>query len=297
MEDRGVGEKCFVCADLYNQWWSFILEMGEASICGRIHGINLDPCFLDFHADRAYLDLKTPLNFLRSLTEANGTGPLSRIWNAFKSHIHYPRFMEAMIESFGDFLRGNPLPKHFTDFFFFCPPEPKVGWTSLLSGPLKIPRHSFILWMAIQEKLPTTDRPWLTHLGGCILCNEEALETHSHLFFRCRFSRLCLAAVRRIIRVPWPNREWGRDIEWATRKWRGKHIINSAYRALLGSLVYHIWRERNLRRFQQIEHPANALASFIVDDIRQRILSINMSNSISTIALYRLWRIPWPVEG
>ncbi|KAL2235617.1 UNVERIFIED_CONTAM: hypothetical protein Sindi_1293900 [Sesamum indicum] len=106
----------------------------------------------------------------------------------------------------------------------FCPPGPKVGWTSLLSGSLKIPRHSFILWMAIQEKLPTTDRPWLTYLGGCILCNEEALETHSHLFFRCRFSRLCLAAVRRIIRVPWPNREWGRDVEWATRKWRGKHI-------------------------------------------------------------------------
>ncbi|KAL2248022.1 UNVERIFIED_CONTAM: putative mitochondrial protein [Sesamum indicum] len=133
----------------------------------------------------------------------------------------------------------------------FCPPGPK-------------------------EKLPTTDRPWLTHLGGCILCNEEAVETHSHLFFRCRFSRLCLAAVRRIIRVPWPNREWGRDVEWATRKWRGKHIINTAYRALLGTLVYHIWRERNLRRFQQIEHPANVLASFIVDDVRQTIMILQL---------------------
>ncbi|KAL2237518.1 UNVERIFIED_CONTAM: hypothetical protein Sindi_0943500, partial [Sesamum indicum] len=86
----------------------------------------------------------------------------------------------------------------------FCPLGPKVGWTSLLSGSLKIPHHSFILWMAIQEKLPITDRPWLTHLGGCILGNEEALETHSHLFFRCHFSRLCLAAVRRIIRALGP---------------------------------------------------------------------------------------------
>ncbi|KAL2248007.1 UNVERIFIED_CONTAM: putative mitochondrial protein [Sesamum indicum] len=74
-----------------------ILEMGEASIFGRIHGINLDPCFLDFHADRTYLGLKTPLSFLRSLTGANGTSPSSRIWNASKSHIHYLRFMEAMI--------------------------------------------------------------------------------------------------------------------------------------------------------------------------------------------------------
>ena len=40
-----------------------------------------------------------------------------------------------------------------------CPPGPKVGWTSLLSGSLKIPQYFFILWMAIQEKLPTTDKP------------------------------------------------------------------------------------------------------------------------------------------
>ncbi|KAL2225434.1 UNVERIFIED_CONTAM: hypothetical protein Sindi_3020500 [Sesamum indicum] len=178
-----------------------------------------------------------------------------------------------------------------------CPPGPKIGWTSLLSGSLKIPRHCFILWMAIQEKLPTTDKPWLTHIGGCILCDEEATETHNHLFFRCRFSRRCLIAIREIIRFAWPNRTWAMDVEWAVRKWRGKHIINAAYRALLGSFVYHLWRERNFRRFQQIEHPPNVLASLIINDVRQRILSLNLSSSISTCALYRLWRIPWPVEG
>ncbi|KAL2232530.1 UNVERIFIED_CONTAM: putative inactive ATP-dependent zinc metalloprotease FTSHI 3, chloroplastic [Sesamum indicum] len=37
-------------------------------------------------------------------------------------------------------------------------PGPKVGWSSLLSGPLKVTRHMFILWLAIQEKLATTDK-------------------------------------------------------------------------------------------------------------------------------------------
>ncbi|KAL2237698.1 UNVERIFIED_CONTAM: hypothetical protein Sindi_0961500, partial [Sesamum indicum] len=50
----------------------------------------------------------------------------------------------------------------------FDPPEPKVGWSLLLSCSLKIPRHSFILWLAILGKLPTTDKPWLSHLGTCI---------------------------------------------------------------------------------------------------------------------------------
>ncbi|KAL2231031.1 UNVERIFIED_CONTAM: hypothetical protein Sindi_1697500 [Sesamum indicum] len=148
----------------------------------------------------------------------------------------------------------------------FCPPGPKVGWSSLLSG-------------------------------GCILCDEGTAETHTHMFFRCQYSRRCLAAVRQHVRFSWPNREWKRDVEWASRKWRGKHIVNIAYRALLSACIYHIWRERNLRRFEHTQRPERVLATYIVHDVRQRILSINLSCSISTCALYRLWRIPWSVEG
>ncbi|KAL2246360.1 UNVERIFIED_CONTAM: hypothetical protein Sindi_2904200 [Sesamum indicum] len=174
--------------------------------------------------------------------------------------------------------------------------EPKVGWSSLLSGSLKIPRHSFILWLAILGKLPTTDKPWLSHLGVCILCDEGATESHPHLFFRCRFSRQCLYEIRRRIRFHWPNRDWATDIEWATQKWRGKHIINGAYRTLLASCVYHIWRERNLRRFEHTERTPATLSILIIDDVRQRILSVDLASSVSTRALYRLWRIPL-VEG
>ncbi|KAL2235490.1 UNVERIFIED_CONTAM: LINE-1 reverse transcriptase [Sesamum indicum] len=179
----------------------------------------------------------------------------------------------------------------------FDPPEPKVGWASLLSGSLKIPRHSFILWLAILGKLPTTDKPWLSHFGDCILCKEGEIETHSHLFFQCRFSRQCLTAIRRKVRFHWPNRDWANDIEWASRRWRGKHIVNIAYQALLAFSVYHIWRERNLRRFEHIERTPSTMALLIVDDVRQRIISISLASSVSTRALYRLWRIPWPVKG
>ncbi|KAL2237650.1 UNVERIFIED_CONTAM: hypothetical protein Sindi_0956700 [Sesamum indicum] len=193
------------------------------------------------------------------------------------------------------FSEGRPTTQAL--YRLFCPPGPKVGWSSLLSGSLKIPRHNFIPWLAIQEKLPTTDKPWMTHLWRCILCDEGAEETHTHMFFRCRYSRGCLAAIRHHIRFAWPNREWTRDVEWASRKWRGKHIVNVAYRALLGACIYHIWRERNLRRFEHTHRPEAVLATCIIEDVRQRIISINLSSSISTCALYRLWRIPWSVGG
>ncbi|KAL2249911.1 UNVERIFIED_CONTAM: hypothetical protein Sindi_2464800 [Sesamum indicum] len=190
---------------------------------------------------------------------------------------------------------GNAITTQ-TLYHLFDPPGPKVGWSLLLSGPLKIPRHMFILWLAIQEKLATTDKQWLSHLEGCVLCNEDDLETHTHLFFQCHYSRRCLTAIRQTIRFLWPNKEWKLDIEWASRKWRGKHIINMTLLALLGSYVYHIWRERNLRRFKHTARTPVTLTSLIIEDVRLQILSINLPNSVSTSALYRLWRIHWPIE-
>ncbi|KAL2237307.1 UNVERIFIED_CONTAM: hypothetical protein Sindi_0922400 [Sesamum indicum] len=131
------------------------------------------------------------------------------------------------------FDHGHPTAQAL--YILFDPPGPKVGWSSLLSGSLKIPRHSFILWLAILGKLATTDKSWLAHLGPCILCNEGATETHGHLFFQCRFSRQCLVEIRRMVRYSWPNREWTTDIAWASQRWRGKHIVNMSYRALLAS--------------------------------------------------------------
>ncbi|KAK4394239.1 hypothetical protein Sango_1894700 [Sesamum angolense] len=76
---------------------------------------------------------------------------------------------------------------------------PKVGWYSLLLGPCKIPRYSFVLWMAILDKLSTMDKTWLSHLGVCVLCGRE-METHDHLFFRCNYSRQCIRILKGTVR-------------------------------------------------------------------------------------------------
>ncbi|KAL0453159.1 UNVERIFIED_CONTAM: hypothetical protein Slati_1294000 [Sesamum latifolium] len=122
-------------------------------------------------------------------------------------------------------------------------------------------------------------------------------ETHDHLFFACSYSRHCLAHIREHVRFPWPQIAWERGIECAFARWRGKYVVNAAYRVLLASLVYHIWQERNRRRFQSTSHPPVIVGSLIVDEIKQRILSASLRYSVSTCGLYRLWRIPWPVDG
>ncbi|KAL0282526.1 UNVERIFIED_CONTAM: hypothetical protein Sradi_7257800 [Sesamum radiatum] len=105
------------------------------------------------------------------------------------------------------------------------------------------------------------DKPWLSHLGGvCVLCGRE-VETHDHLFFRCRYSRRCIRDLKEATHFSWPNRAWEEDITWASTRWKGRHIVQAAYRALLSAIVYHIWRERNQRVFQHIERPSTTIAT------------------------------------
>ncbi|KAL0411497.1 UNVERIFIED_CONTAM: hypothetical protein Slati_3739400 [Sesamum latifolium] len=102
------------------------------------------------------------------------------------------------------------------------PPGPKVDWSSLLVGTFKIPRHRFILWLAILGRLSTLDKPWLHHLGtDCVLCRADTPETHDHLFFTCSFASECLHEIRGVVSFHWPYSSWTTAIRWASARWRG----------------------------------------------------------------------------
>ncbi|KAL0293201.1 UNVERIFIED_CONTAM: hypothetical protein Sradi_6951300 [Sesamum radiatum] len=117
---------------------------------------------------------------------------------------------------------------------FLFPPSPPVIWHRLLGGKFVLPRHGFILWLAILERLSTMDRIWSSTMGQqCVLCGGQQLETHIHLFFRCSFTTCCLEVLNRHVRFGWPNRGWQHDITWAARRWRSRHLLNEASRAFL----------------------------------------------------------------
>ncbi|KAL0444644.1 UNVERIFIED_CONTAM: hypothetical protein Slati_2187100 [Sesamum latifolium] len=180
----------------------------------------------------------------------------------------------------------------------YCPPGPQVGWSSLLVGTFKIPKHHFILWLAILGRLSTLDKPWLQHFGtSCVLCPDALPESHDHLFFACSFANDCLRVIRREVSLRWPYTSWPLVIQWASIRWRGKHVANASFRALLASLVYHLWLEQNRRIFQNTTRSPNEVARIIVSEIRELIICKQLPRTVSTRGLYRLWRIPWPFEG
>ncbi|KAL0290141.1 UNVERIFIED_CONTAM: hypothetical protein Sradi_7056400 [Sesamum radiatum] len=99
--------------------------------------------------------------------------------------------------------------------------------------------------------------------------------------------------LNRHVRFGWPNRGWQHDITWAARRWRSRHLLNEASRALLASIVYNIWRERNSRIFSDIASSSEAVAVRALEEVRYRIISEDLKPSLQRLVLFRIWQIPW----
>uniref|UniRef100_A0A803PDG0 Reverse transcriptase domain-containing protein n=1 Tax=Cannabis sativa TaxID=3483 RepID=A0A803PDG0_CANSA len=81
---------------------------------------------------------------------------------------------------------------------WFSPTWEKVPWSKEVWSRLNIPKHSFLLWLAMINRLKTRDR--LFHHGyiagaDCIFCNNAA-ETTNHIFFECFVAAECLKQVK-----------------------------------------------------------------------------------------------------
>ncbi|KAL0313681.1 UNVERIFIED_CONTAM: hypothetical protein Scaly_2910900 [Sesamum calycinum] len=67
----------------------------------------------------------------------------------------------------------------------------------------------------------------------------------------------CLTILKNKIKFQWPYLEWQRGITWASKRWRGNHLVNAAHRATLAALVYRLWAERNNRFYSNISISGN----------------------------------------
>lgn len=175
------------------------------------------------------------------------------------------------------------------------PLRAQVEWAEVPWFPKAIPKCSFILWLAIRERLALRDRPWIADRDGtdrCVLCSSER-ETHDHLFFKCSFSSQVLEVARREVKFRWPSRDWKSGIAWMSRKWHGKQIWAIVYRLLLSVLVYDIWMERNRRRFRDESRSADHVARVVIDTVRNKLYVSFLPDSLQAAAIRRTWRIAW----
>ncbi|XP_047322340.1 uncharacterized protein LOC124926197 [Impatiens glandulifera] len=130
-----------------------------------------------------------------------------------------------------------------------------------------IPRHQFILWLAFKESLNTRYRVkkyMEIPNTSCLLC-EENEETTDHLF-SCPFALELWKKFAKSMKMASLHTEWKEIKKEAILKANGKNFMLSVFKTGFGTIVYHIWRERNARMHSRIRRSVDETWEDIVFD-------------------------------
>ncbi|KAJ6422485.1 hypothetical protein OIU84_027446 [Salix udensis] len=152
------------------------------------------------------------------------------------------------------------------------PINPKVAGASLLWHAWHIPRFSFILWLAARGRLRTMDRLHGNSQRVCVLCNGHD-ENHDHLFFGCSFSSSIWLDISSRAQIVWPAGNWSQA--WQDIAVRCSNKNNPRHRLVglaLASSIYHIWKERNKRIFDQHFSNSQKIRDDIVNSVCGKLL-------------------------
>ncbi|KAM6583311.1 hypothetical protein CsatB_010313 [Cannabis sativa] len=162
-----------------------------------------------------------------------------------------------------------------TGYSFLCPDQDKVQWSQQVWGRLNTPKHSFILWLAIQGRLRTKDT--LRRMGmnideHCEFCSTQN-ESADHLFFQCRLSAACLQGIKQ-----WLSWKVSADTLSTLTRWIGRSKISKFRKNLLAAalacLVYTLWKNRNLSVWEKKKPNAEKMIIGMRSEVLQRVAAV-----------------------
>lgn len=123
----------------------------------------------------------------------------------------------------------------------------EVLWTTGVWFSQGVPRFSFIVWLAVRNRLSTGDRMRVWGIQqGCVLCGEPD-ETRDHLFFACPYSFTVWDKLVNRLTGSRTDPDWMITLQFVRRnnlRSLDKILLKMAFQAC----VYYLWKERNDRR-------------------------------------------------
>ena len=175
----------------------------------------------------------------------------------------------------------------------------QVEWYKIVWFTQNIPKHSFILWMAILNKLTTQDkiRKWGSYdLMVCPLCYSD-MDSHQHLFFQCDYAKQFWSRVKAKMGIQCDDMEWKDLVNWYTRLYNGNTIGSVTRRIGLAACVYFIWQERNWRLFREQKRSISELYEQFYEIVRMRLLSLKVRPSKAVLQVQKEWDVSLDIVG
>ncbi|XP_074277959.1 uncharacterized protein LOC141601563 [Silene latifolia] len=146
---------------------------------------------------------------------------------------------------------------------------PKMSWHAWISNSVNLPKHCFIGWLIMRQRLLTKDR--LCRLigsteDGCDLCGTDK-ETHDHLFFHCPYSRRCIQLLSDWCMTQLPTSNFD---EWWNRQTFQSQAEGDVLAAILVAALYNVWWVRNQCRVNSMLFRPEYVVSSIQNVVRTR---------------------------
>lgn len=171
--------------------------------------------------------------------------------------------------------------------------SPAVSWYHLVWFSNSIPKHSFILWLAIRNKLMTQVRMQMWQTEGIVVCPfcKEQRDSVEHLFFSCGFCREVLRFFsRKGVHIP-EGLSWDQVVQFAANCWKGKSIVAIVNKLVLGSLIYFIWQERNMRLFQSLSRSSIQISALVEEAVRFKMLTLKVKCNSRVLKVLETWNV------
>ncbi|XP_074283256.1 uncharacterized protein LOC141607809 [Silene latifolia] len=159
-----------------------------------------------------------------------------------------------------------------------------VDWHSWHLNRWVLPKHRFICWLIVQQRLLTQDR--LMNMGiaqhnSCYLCGIMP-EDHKHLFFACVYSATCCRLVSEwcSFQIPFAN-----CIQWWIALRSRTLTQKKALGIIVSSLMYHIWMCRNKSRVELFLLRPEKLVEQVKCDVVNRLKNCQIKcQNVCTLA-------------
>ncbi|GJT01522.1 putative RNA-directed DNA polymerase [Tanacetum coccineum] len=171
---------------------------------------------------------------------------------------------------------------------------PKVIWYDHVWFSQCVPRHSFILWMAIKGRLKTQDRisRWMNvqdmRCPFCKLCKDS----YSHLFFSCTIAKRLWERLKGMARLEHVSNSWPQIISSIVNMPAKNTIWSVIQRLVFSAAVYFIWQERNMRLFGEVGRSDEVIFKLVVENVRLRLMGLKLKVTNEVIKASEIWNLP-----
>ena len=153
--------------------------------------------------------------------------------------------------------------------------SPRCEWSKGIWFIQSTPKYSFLVWVALRERLQTCDRMQMWNIAVnpvCVLC-DEANETCSHLFFNCKYSKEVWKDLAGGILQGAFTTEWNQIVGMVSQTTlppTKRFLLRYTFQAT----VHALWRERNNRRHREKPQSAGMITRFVDKAIRLKLLMV-----------------------